>query len=71
MTTDWQPMFTAPMNAKEVRVRMKDLTEHPRAHFADLSGSDQPPFKGWFIPVGDSFHQIDTPLHWKPIEEKA
>lgn len=41
------------------------------AHYAcDLSGEEQPPFRGWFRPAGGSFWEIDPPpVEWMPLEE--
>lgn len=74
---NWQPMSSAPKNAKEIEVKMRDgqvLT----AHWAqDLSGEDQPPFIGWFTAAKDSrgktsrFREIETPIAWRPVSGAA
>ena len=66
----WQPIKTAPKDATEVRVLMRDGTMHEKAHWAsDLSGEDQPAFQGWFIPSPDTsgFREIEEPTHWRPL----
>ena len=71
---DWRPIETAPKNASDVilfgRVRDGRAVEL-RAHFAqDLSGSEQPPFKGWFYSTGYGFAEIwFDPEYWKPASE--
>lgn len=69
---EWKPISTAPKNATVIEVRMQDGTVHTEAHWAqDLSGEDQPPFRGWFVPVKDasgktvSFREIIAPMHWR------
>ncbi|MGQ0621337.1 MAG: hypothetical protein ACT4QA_15670 [Panacagrimonas sp.] len=71
---DWRSMDTAPRNTTDVRVRMADGTEHARAHWAcDMSGEEQPPYRGWFVPVlrhdgrVSFFSGIDEPAQWRPI----
>lgn len=73
----WLPMTSAPKNCTHVRVLMKEGTVHEDAHWAsDLSGEDQPPFEGWFIPVKDSqgktayYCGIPKPKAWMPSNEK-
>lgn len=68
-------MNTAPRNATTIQVRMANGQVHPDCHWAcDLSGEDQPPFKGWFVPVTDHegkvirYNQIATPRAWKPVK---
>lgn len=49
---EWRPIETAPRDATEVRVRLRDGRVVDRAHWAcDLSGEKQPPFRGWFVAV--------------------
>jgi len=49
---------------------MDDGTIHEKAHWAcDLSGEEQPPFRGWFIPRNPrhyGFVGIDEPVGWMP-----
>lgn len=67
--TEWFPMTIAPRNATAIKVKMRDGTIHQSAHWAsDLSGEEQPPFQGWFIPNGVSNDGIEDPLGWMPIE---
>jgi hypothetical protein len=66
----WLPMESAPKNATWVMVKMKD-GEELEAHWAqDLSGENQPPFKGWFMKNSHTMIQIETPIKWKPIKSK-
>lgn len=72
--TDWNPIATAPRNATDIRVRMEDGSILEPAHWAcDLSGEDQPAFRGWFIPVRDSrgtiscYRGIPEPTEWQPL----
>jgi len=47
----WSPMSTAPRNAKWITLLTEDRGTQRivSAHYAeDLSGEEQPPFKGWF-----------------------
>lgn len=66
----WETMDTAP-KGREVEVRMKN-GKKLIAHFAqDLSGEEQPPFKGWFIERSKQhpeygFIGIDDPVAWRP-----
>jgi len=75
MNREWQPIATAPKDASEIRVRMGDGSVVERAHWAcDLSGEEQPPFRGWFTPVTDTngrmshYAQIDEPVGWMPTQ---
>ena len=68
---EWQPIATAPKDARWLRVKLPDGSEC-RAHYAEGNGEDQPTFRGWFIDVevgsskGGYFSEIDIPTHWKP-----
>lgn len=70
----WQPMETAP-KGKTVKVKPQS-GKVLEAHYAqDLSGEDQPPFKGWFTKRSKThpeygYVQIDTPIAWKAQESK-
>lgn len=73
--SQWRSISEAP-KGKSVRVKLKSgktLT----AHFAqDLSGEEQPPFKGWFterskIHPEYGYVEIETPIAWKPLENKS
>lgn len=62
----WQPISTAA--EKAVWVEVWNGKQVIRAHFAcDLSGDEQPPFRGWFRENGDSgFIEISPrPTHWR------
>lgn len=73
----WREMGSAPRNATTVEVLMHNRTTK-HAHWAqDLSGEEQPPFRGWFE-KGEHFNsQIDDPIAWRyldrelPIAQKA
>jgi len=69
----WHPISTAPQTQEDVRVLNAD-GEHVAHYASDLSGEDQPPFKGWFSEVRDDsgkvtrFQEIvPKPTHWKPL----
>lgn len=66
----WEPIATAPRNATWIQVLMTDGTEQ-RAHWAqDLSGEEQPAFRGWFVKAGSVdpyMRQIGEPIGWKPL----
>jgi len=67
MNDKWKPIEEAPKDATEIRVRLKDGTIYEKAHFAcDLSGEDQPAFRGWFIDSSkNSYREIETPIEWQ------
>ena len=64
-------MDTAP-KGETVEVRMKNGKKRI-AHFAqDLSGEEQPPFKGWFTERSKQhpeygYVQVDDPVAWRPM----
>lgn len=71
-----QPISTAPRNATElvlfVPAKRNAYYTHRRiiGHWAeDLSGEEQPPFRGWFYANGDyGFAQISPdPEFWQPL----
>jgi hypothetical protein len=68
---DWNFMRTYPIG-EEVKVLLADQTIHERAHWAsNLSGEEQPPFEGWFVPCGEhSYREIGTPIRWMPIKKE-
>lgn len=73
MTSTWWFIETAPRNATEIEVMMEN-GEILVAHWAcDLSGEEQPPFRGWFTrKTGcDYFTGIPTPALWRRIKEKG
>lgn len=66
---EWHGMETAPRDSSWVIVLLPGGKEE-RAHFAqDLSGSEQPPFSGWFRESGRSFIGVPEPIGWKPAPE--
>ncbi|MEQ1644894.1 MAG: hypothetical protein ABL959_15705 [Pyrinomonadaceae bacterium] len=68
----WQPIETAPKNASWIRVILPG-GQKLEAHWAqDLSGEEQPPFKGWFRKYEGSsgFSQIAEPIGWRPLDAK-
>lgn len=75
--TAWQPIETAPKNATDVR--LKNADGEKVGHYAeDLSGSEQPPFQGWFGRVMCPVHPdrvlymrgiTPEPTHWQPLPE--
>lgn len=63
----WSPISTAPKNASWFIGRTADGKEY-RVHFAsDLSGSEQPPFEGFFQDwYGYGFSQVLGLVEWRP-----
>jgi hypothetical protein len=67
MKDGWREMGSAPRDATTLEVLMHDRTTRI-AHWAqDLSGEDQPPFRGWFEKCGAGFSQIEDPIAWRYI----
>jgi hypothetical protein len=69
----WDSIETAPTlfvhghRPPDLRGRTKDGTVVEPMHFAsDTSGDEQPPFHGWFVPVGNGFGQVH-PVEWQPL----
>jgi hypothetical protein len=66
----WLSMSSVPKNASWIRllVRRNGTEDEVRAHWAeDLSGSDQPPFRGFFEEGGGGFVGVEgTPIGWLP-----
>lgn len=62
---EWQDMSTAPLTAREVQVKLDDGRVLV-AHYAEGGGEDQPPFKGWFRRVLDTYREV-TPVAWRPL----
>jgi len=61
-------MDRAPKDGTWVQVKIEETQLIYRAHWAeDLSGEDQPPFRGWFQDAGKHFSEIPTPYAWRPI----
>lgn len=70
----WQSMNTAPKNATDVEVVTPDGNQ-VIAHYAEnLSGEEQPAFRGWFTQVGTGrgayFREI-KPSRWRPLNGQA
>jgi hypothetical protein len=62
----WKPIGTAPQNATWFEGLTKD-NEIVEVHYAcDLSGEEQPPFKGYF---DRSYWQVLDIIKWRPINE--
>lgn len=71
--TEWQPIETAPKTARWVVVKLNRGGEEvcEVAHYAeDLSGSEQPAFRGWFKRLGSTFVELDDqPSYWMPLPD--
>lgn len=64
----WRSMDRAPKDGTWVHVKIEKTQLIYRAHWAeDLSGEDQPPFRGWFQDAGNYFREVPTPYTWRPI----
>lgn len=64
----WLPMWAAPRNAKNVKVRLSNGEIHEPVHFAqNLSGEEQPAFSGWFKPDGKGYREVENVKAWMPI----
>lgn len=65
----WEKMELAPRShLLMLRGKAKDGTVIEDMHWAsDLSGEEQPPFQGWFVPntAGRGFVQVQ-PIAWQP-----
>lgn len=75
--SDWEPIATAP-KGRNIRVRLADGRIYDEAHWAsDLSGEEQPPFRGWFAPLKREdgsvsyYHAIQDPIEWMHILPKG
>lgn len=69
----WLSIDDAPKNARWV-IGLFESGAELEVHWAsDLSGEEQPPFRGWFAryPGGGErgFYQTDEPVAWKPVAE--
>jgi len=69
----WRPISSAPQTQEDVRV-LNANGEHVAHYACDLSGEDQPPFRGWFTEVRDAsgnltrFQEVSPkPTHWRPL----
>lgn len=73
----WQPIETAPHTATEVILEVprngQGWPTHMKVvgHWAeDLSGSEQPPFRGWFQDTGYGYREIKPdPVRWAPLPD--
>lgn len=65
---DWRTLSSAPNDSRWIEMELQDR-KIVRAHYAcDLSGSDQPPFKGWFYDAGGYFYEVwPKPVRWRPL----
>lgn len=68
-----RPMDTAPKDATEILLSVEGAGSPAWivAHWAqDLSGEEQPPFRGWFRRNAYGFREVGTtPLGWLPLPE--
>jgi hypothetical protein len=62
----WINMDGAPLDSRNIKVRDKDGKEFTAHYACDLSGEEQPPFKGWFTKLGNSYVEV-FPVEWKKI----
>lgn len=69
---EWLPMRDAPQNAEEVIVLTKKGGSHRPVicHWAqDLSGEEQPAYRGWFYWTGYQFAEVSGEMvGWLPLE---
>lgn len=65
---DWRLLCSAPRDATWMIVKLRDGKE-VKAHWAqDLSGEEQPPFRGFFVRHGTYFREaFPDPICWKPL----
>lgn len=64
MKDGWREMGSAPRDATTLEVLMHNRTTK-HAHWAqDLSGEEQPIFRGWF---DENRYQIEDPIAWRYI----
>src|SRR5689334_12958567 len=62
---DWRKMDSAPKDCSWVQGMLKDGSV-VRMHYAeDLSGEEQPPFRGWFIEKKWGYLGV-FPVAWRP-----
>lgn len=69
----WDPMHTAPSKGPtmiNVRGRTADGRVLEPMHYAYGGGEEQPPFRGWFIPMGEHGYQQVSPVEWQPLTVK-
>lgn len=66
----WDPMNSAPSRGSkilDIRGRAADGRVLEPMHYAHGGGEEQPRFRGWFIPCGSRFQQVE-PVEWQPLE---
>lgn len=68
MRDGWQSVTADQHHGKWLDVMMPDGAII-RAHWAqDMSGEEQPPFRGWFRKVGSFMAEIGEPILWKAAD---
>ncbi len=69
----WKTMESAPKDAREVLVLVErnGIRFVMVAHWAsDLSGEEQPAFRGWFYNTGYGYNALPAdPKMWHPLPE--
>jgi hypothetical protein len=70
---EWKPMDNAPRNATDILLLVHPETGYDYCrvgHWAeDMSGSEQPPFRGWFERAPHGFTELSgTPTAWMAIQ---
>jgi hypothetical protein len=68
LITEWQDLETHPKNSKWVEGLRRDGSVVTCHYACNLSGEDQPPFKGFFKRSGDCYMQVDI-VKWLPLNE--
>jgi desulfoferrodoxin (superoxide reductase-like protein) len=67
MRASWQHVTTEQHNGKWLDVMMSN-GEIIRAHWAqDMSGEEQPPYRGWYREMGSIMGPIDDPILWRAV----
>jgi hypothetical protein len=61
----WNPMETAPTDGKDFTALRADGTEVTVHYACDLSGEEQPPFKGFFVKRGNMYVELQDLKGWK------
>lgn len=67
----WDPLSNAPTMGNVIAVRGRDENGKilEPMHYAYGGGEEQPPFRGWFVPMSDprsGFIQV-SPVEWQPL----
>lgn len=68
MNKDWQDIESAPKDCSEFLGLDQSGVEHICHYACDMSGGDQPPFKGFFESKGTYFAEVNI-IKWKPLEK--